>query len=327
METIFDSADVPVRDRVDAWAAVTARALMTTTIRLHDPARFTARLEVLPLGVAQLTALSYGPLTSLRTPRLIRQSDPEFYQLALIRTGRQVIEQVRATACLRPGDMVLYDSSLPFDATVPQAAANPSAAVVLQFPKRLMPLPEASLARLLAVPLPTHGTGRLFAQFVTALIDGPAARFRPPDLSRLGNLAVDLATAVLAHCVEGEAPPSARTSHDVLFLRVARFIEERLPAPDLAPAMVARAHQISLRHLYRIFQRRGTTIAAFIRQQRLARCRRDLADPYLSHLTVESIARRWGFPRAADFTRTFRREIGLSPSEYRAMTRMGTPPS
>ena len=50
------------------------------------------------------------------------------------------------------------------------------------------------------------------------------------------------------------------------------------------------------------------------------RARRDLADHRLDHLTIATIAHRWGFARPADFSRTFRRQTGMPPREYRDIT-------
>ncbi|MFJ9244159.1 helix-turn-helix domain-containing protein [Streptomyces sp. NPDC101776] len=55
-----------------------------------------------------------------------------------------------------------------------------------------------------------------------------------------------------------------------------------------------------------------------MREQRLARCRRDLADPALAHLAVAAIGSRWGFPGPAHFSNAFRTAYGMSPSEARA---------
>ncbi|BDM74141.1 hypothetical protein HEK616_76280 (plasmid) [Streptomyces nigrescens] len=76
------------------------------------------------------------------------------------------------------------------------------------------------------------------------------------------------------------------------------FIVERLGDPELGPEVIAAAHQISLRYLHRVFQQQATTPMAFIRQQRLDRCRRDLVNAALSHLTIHAIATRWGYPQA-----------------------------
>jgi AraC-like DNA-binding protein len=75
---------------------------------------------------------------------------------------------------------------------------------------------------------------------------------------------------------EAEVPPPPR---HVLLLRVQAFIEERLGDPALSPGMIAAANHISLRYLHKLFEPQSRTVAGFIRERRLERCRRDLADP------------------------------------------------
>ncbi|MEV0280442.1 AraC family transcriptional regulator [Streptomyces sp. NPDC050610] len=307
---------MPVSDRAEAWREITTKALVPTKIELPDPASFSARLRTMPLGAVQMTEMSYGPHLSRRTPALIRQSDPEHYQFALIRTGRQGIDQARTRARLCPGEMVLYDSSRPFDASV-KAGPPPAESVLLQFPKRLLPLRESQVNRLLAVNLPgVEGVGRLLAQFMISLVD-EHAKFGARDAARLGTTAIDLITSVLAHRLDGEMPIPSQSAQRVLFLRITSFIDQHLDDADLKPATMASAHQISSRYLQRIFQMHGTTPGAYLRLRRLDRCRRDLADPGLSHVTIRAIAARWGFPQAAEFSRTFRATAGMPPSDYR----------
>ncbi|MGW1626025.1 helix-turn-helix transcriptional regulator [Streptomyces sp. NPDC002172] len=87
-----------------------------------------------------------------------------------------------------------------------------------------------------------------------------------------------------------------------------------------------RRHQISLRYLHRVCQQQATTPMAFIRQQRLDRCRRDLANAALSHLTIHAVATRWGYPQPDRFSRAFRTAVGMSPSEYRVAMRTAPAP-
>ena len=105
----------------------------------------------------------------------------------------------------------------------------------------------------------------------------------------------------------------------VPLLRIHAFIEQHLGDADLTPGLVAAAHYISVRYLYRLFDTQGTTVASWIRQRRLERCRRDLADPALDALPVSAIAARWGLPDAAHFSRLFRRTYGQPPAEYRRL--------
>ncbi|MBB5959773.1 AraC-like DNA-binding protein [Saccharothrix tamanrassetensis] len=301
---------------MDAWEATTASALVTTEFRVPDPGNFVAALKSTSLGTAQVTALSYNSLLSRRTPTLIRRSDPEQYQLALIRTGHQGIDQARTRTLVEPGEVVAYDSSRAFDAWV-DTGPEVVRSVVLQFPKRLLPLPDARVARLLANPLPPgDGVVRLLSQFLTALADEQVV-CTARDAVRLEHTAVDLAAVALAHHLDAGEPP-LRSPQRVLYLRITSFINEHLHRPDLTPPAIASAHRISLRYLHRIFQQQNDrTVHAYIRSRRVECCRRDLADPSLQHRGIGYIAARWGFVQPADFSRAFRRATGLSPREYR----------
>jgi AraC-like DNA-binding protein len=87
--------------------------------------------------------------------------------------------------------------------------------------------------------------------------------------------------------------------------------------------MIAAAHYISLRALYTLFETQQTSVAGWIRERRLERCRRDLADPALRERSVSAIAARRGLTDPAHFSRAFRAAYGLPPTEYRRAARAG----
>jgi AraC-like DNA-binding protein len=58
-------------------------------------------------------------------------------------------------------------------------------------------------------------------------------------------------------------------------------------------------------------------VAAWIRERRLERCRRDLLDPVLAERPVSAVAARWGLTDPAAFSRLFRAAYGVPPLEYR----------
>ncbi|MFI1536280.1 AraC-like ligand-binding domain-containing protein [Streptomyces anandii] len=319
MDLVFDTSALPVDDRAAAWRESTSRALVPTELTLRDAARFQARIHTTTLGPARLSAISYGPLLSLRTPRLIRRSDPEHYQVAVILGGRQGVEQAGNSAVLHPGDLVFYDTSRSFTAWAEQDDGGPAAqSLLLQFPRRLMPLAESRLARLAAVPLcGSEGIGRVVRGFLQDLA-AERSRCGPRDTARLGATAIDLAAALLAHHLgdeRSEAP--SRSPREALFERITAFVDQHLHDPDLTPSAIADAHRISLRYLHRVFQQHGTSVAAHLRERRMARCRRDLTDPALRHLPVHAVGARWGYPTPAGFSRTFRTTTGLPPGRYR----------
>jgi AraC-like DNA-binding protein len=139
------------------------------------------------------------------------------------------------------------------------------------------------------------------------------------EVARLGTTLVDLLTAALAARLDrqDELPPG--TVRQALLRQVHGFIEQRLTDPSLSPATIAAAHHISLRYLYKLFETKPTSVAGWVRQRRLERCRRDLLDPGLADRTVSAIAAHWGLTNAAHFSRAFRAAYGLSPQAYRTM--------
>ncbi|MFE6869546.1 helix-turn-helix domain-containing protein [Kitasatospora sp. NPDC057692] len=313
---MFDSSHLAEADRVEAWNDVTGTALMPMRFRFVGPGTFGARIHSMAFGAAHLSAISYGSVFSERTPRFIRRSDPELYQLALVTSGRQGVEQARNHVLLDPGSLVFYDSSRPFVGFV-DAGTGMADSLVLQFPKKLLPLPPHRVSRLLAVPLPADsGMGRLLAQLLTGMAESHAA-YAPFGQVQLGGIGIDLAAAVLSHHLDGPTPTTSATRPDLLFLQISAFIEENLGRP-LTPAAIASAHRISLRYLQRIFQEQGTTVSGFIRHRRISRCCTDLADPAKLSVPVHAIGVRWGFPHAQDFSRAFRKAVGMPPGHYRA---------
>jgi AraC-like DNA-binding protein len=121
---------------------------------------------------------------------------------------------------------------------------------------------------------------------------------------------------------------AASGAHDDLGIRRQQMISElkrhalaHLGDPDLTPAAVARANYVSSRQLHRLFARDGLSFAAWVHEQRLRRCRDDLADPTLGHLAIAEIAQRWGYRSAAHFSRAFAARFGTTPREFRQAAR------
>ncbi|MER5478876.1 helix-turn-helix domain-containing protein [Streptomyces sp. NPDC002734] len=305
-------------ERADAWQEAVSRTVLPVTCRFLDPEDHRGRLTSMPLGCGELTEATYSAMTVGRCRRLIRRDDPEVYELVLVTHGGQGVEQQRRQAQVRPGEMVLCDSSLPFTART-AVTSSLSGALVLRLPHQLVRLPRSRLRDLLAVPLPvTSGLGKVLAGLLRGLVDEYTS-LSPHDVTRTGQSAVDLAGAVLGHFTDTDARLEPDSQRRVLFIKCAALVERHLADPSLSPAAVARALGISLRYLQLVFQDQGTTPSTFILERRLARCRRDLADPALLSVPVHAIGARWGFPRSSEFSRAFRRREGVPPGGYRML--------
>jgi AraC-like DNA-binding protein len=270
------------------------------------------------LGPARLSVLAFPEVRAVRTAALIRRSDPEHYGLNLMTQNALWYSQCDRDTRVGAGDLLLRDTSRPCDSRA-LPGAGPGKMLTLHFPKAALPVRPERLQCLLARRLPA-GTGmsailaRYLVSVASALEQGEVSE---PETGRLGEVALDLATAALAVQVGAldRLPPETR--RQALVSRIEAFIEHNLGDPGLTPAAIAAHHHTSLGYLHRMFQPRELTVAAWIRHQRLERCRADLTDPRLRGMPAHAIGARWGFRSPADFSRAFRAAHGIPPGDYR----------
>ncbi|WP_460061077.1 helix-turn-helix domain-containing protein [Streptomyces sp. YKOK-I1] len=324
--TVFRTEDIPSSDRFDHWRDTVGRLRSPSDITSAHASDFWARSRVMELGAVTVWPTSFLPTRYRRTPKLVRQSDPELYHLTLLTDGGLALEHAGQTDLFGPRDLHLTDSSLPYDLR-PYASRSadddtgPSAVkgVGVDVPKALLPLPPHRVRELLGRGLPgREGFGALLADFLISL-ERRADTLPPSDAPRLGGVVLDLLSAWCAQLLDTEADLAPETRQQALARHIQVFIRQNLHDPDLAPPVIAAAHHISLSYLHRIFpqQTQGETVAAWIRGQRLEGAARDLANPSARTLPIHAVAARWGISRASDFTRAFRTAYGLSPKEYR----------
>jgi AraC-like DNA-binding protein len=270
---------------------------------------------MLELGQAQVSALRFSTQRSQRTPRLIRYCDPELWIVGLVRGGELGLEQERNTARYGAGDLILYDTSRPFDASV-LSTEEPARVVLLQLPRAALQFPEPSLRALVARRLPAGGPGALLGSFLRGLAE-QAGALGTGELDRLGSAAAALAAAFFAGLTDSAGSLPAQARAGALRRSIRDHVVRHLHDSELSPAAIARAHHISVRYLHHLFRQDGQSVGAFVREQRLDRCRTDLADPRLTALSVAEIGARWGLRDSAVFSRTFKNAYGVPPGEYR----------
>jgi AraC-like DNA-binding protein len=317
MSMLVQVGDLPERERFDYWR----HAVSNTFVPLRadppggaagGPAPFDGTLHTVRLGSVQATRIAAGAHTVVRTPRLIAQSDAEFFKLGVQLRGYCLLTQDGREAPLTPGDFALYDTTRPYTLAFDDSYRQ----LVLMLPRSTLRVPPDQVSRVTARRVSgRQGLGALLSPFLLQL----AAHLEEFDHTgnlRLADNIVDLLVTLLAEQIDVDAA-SPESTRRALLLRVMAFVEQHLGDHELGPEEIAAAHFISTRYLHKLFHEENTTVSSWIRERRLEHCRRDLRDPLQSSRPVSAIAARWGFVDAAHFSRVFRSAYGASPREYR----------
>ncbi|MFD8479954.1 AraC family transcriptional regulator [Kitasatospora sp. NPDC059673] len=249
------------------------------------------------------------------TPGLLRTANPEAVRIFLPLSGSVDVSHAGSETTCPANSLYVLSTSHPVGVRAAGRDSELHACVALEIPRARLPLPRGGVARPAVRLLPAdRGYGALLAQILRQLAH-EADTYRPADGPRLSAIITGVASALF--CAAFENDPEAGSGPEILLLRIKDFITRNLHDVDLAPAVVASAHHISLSYLHRLFQQDGTSVAGWIRSRRLEHARRDLAERVSAALSIRDIATRWGFRHQAHFSRAFREAYGCAPREFR----------
>jgi AraC-like DNA-binding protein len=243
--------------------------------------------------------------------QIARDQARDIYTFMVQGAGTCAVEQAGANAVLLPGDMLLFDNSLPYQLLFDQ----PFKQTVIQAPRACFGPVARDLERSVAQRLrPGGGFGRLLQGFVRGLDEAL------PDTED-GEAAVlvdELFHLLAAHSAATRSPDDdGMRSQRALLERAQRYAHEMIADPRLSIGAIARAQRVSARTLQRAFASHGTGVMRWLRDERLARCAAALADPALKARPIADIALANGFRDVPAFCRSFKVRYGRTPGGWR----------
>jgi AraC-like DNA-binding protein len=278
---------------------------------VREPSAFTGRMRrvVLDRISVNLMEIEASEHAVSRTAEHIKFLADLYYSVLFQVSGSSVFRQNGTAAALSPGDYVVTTSTDPYT----WEFRGDFSTLALRFPQSFVDLPEPALRPILGRTMPaTEGFGRHLSPFVAAVV-GDFELLSGPVGWRVARDLIGLFATGMLEALERE--PRARSGS--MFLKITEYIALHLGEPGLDTGTIARAHHISARYLQAIFAGQGTTVTEWIRERRLAGCRRDLADPALREVPIGDVALRWGYADPGYFSRLFRREFRENPREWR----------
>lgn len=259
------------------------------------------------VSVADITGNAH---TVERTPEMARQLPVDSLMLTFVLAGESFHFNGTSPVLVKEGEVAIYDSDTPFLLGFSQGMR----VVVASVPRyHLADIGMQDAFRTLKVM--RHSGNGVDSQSSRHLLDVLQGAFETPtgvNAHEFGETFIE-ATLQALRRLSGQAKDSRK---DYVTEAMA-FIEGHLADPDLSVERIARALSLSQRHLSRTFSSHGTTVAQATQQLRLENALTLLTTPEGLHMTAAQVGQRSGFSSPSHFSRAFRKQFGVSPTQAR----------
>jgi AraC-like DNA-binding protein len=306
----MDTDQVSARDRIPFWNDWINRLFQGLQSDLYGDTEFDGRIASARAGDVILTRLESNRHRVSRSRTQVRGSEVGYLKIVAPFYGCAGVEQKGREAWVSPGEWSIYDT------TDTYAVSNPSRVEHL-----IVMVPKAHLAER-GLVIDELMARRLGGQGGIARVALETMRSAWRELPSMNEDAAQSLGDVITQCVhlsllDLAGRGTALTQRENLRERIKQHVRRHLADPDLSVEQIARALNVSRRHLYNAFADEPDGVAGFLLARRIEACRLAFDDPRLADRSITEIALAFGFSNPAHFSRVFRSHTGVSPSAYR----------
>lgn len=308
----FSTSDLPERDRHDAWQGRSPSPIG----RLHETRPYEAfdvTTEFVTLGWLRVHFSTMSGQYFERTAAMARADGFDDLGISVRFRGAARGEMNGASLVGESGSIVLSDMAQA-QRHVSEASSSVYFSLPRAFAEQFLPNVE-TLHGLTIAP----DAAALLREHLTQIWRN-ARLLRADQGPRLAATVMDLLAVAVAQEQGGCVAPDAAA--EAALARARAEIEARLGSATLTVASLCRILGVSRSALYRLFEAEGG-VQAYITRRRLERVAVTLSEAG-DRDRIADIAERWGFCDAAYLGRLFRERFGMTPSDYRAFSRLRT---
>ncbi len=313
---IFTTRFVSPREQCEAWREWFSAAFEVVPKEASGEG-FRAENKIWRLGDLIVSQVSGPAVEVVRRKTHLRRTPADHWVLSYCREGVSIVRTGNGSVMVPARTPYLWSLGA-------ESGSVRTAADRLQFylPRdsfhNIAPLLDAAVGVVLDTPL-----GTLLGEFMLSL-ERNLGNLTGSDVPRLAEAVGGLVAASV-----GPSAERMKEAQGVLAFgrmeRVRRAVQKYLRSAALRPETLCRMVGTSRSQLYRMLEGSGGA-ARYIQRQRLLEAHRILSDTSLNR-PIFVISEDLCFEDASSFSRAFRREFGLSPSDVRAGALAGAPPA
>jgi AraC-like DNA-binding protein len=306
---VWDVGRVAPQDQFGYWREVICEAFVPLVpTATHDRREFASLVEVRPVGGLNCAVISSRSQYTAHGPAEVRRTPGAYHFVNLQLAGTCLVRQGSRDDVVMSGQFTVLDTTEPYYLDFPTdwrmvSFRVPHGELSSRLRDRRSALGVAVDAK--------GGAGRVVSGLMQSLWQLGAA-----DGTATGAMSGQWEqsfAAAIAGALCGQVPEVADTD---LRQVIERYVHANLTRGDLSVRAVAARFGISPRSLHKLFSAADRPFGEMVRRARLQRCAEVLAEPSCTW-TVGEVGVRHGFGDPTAFSRAFRREFGVAPSEVR----------
>jgi AraC-like DNA-binding protein len=307
-----NTLSIDSKQRTEIWCETLQSAFGSVSVRpeRHGENLF-GRLKSAERDSLRFNSLYYRGQSHHRTPADIARLKSEYITLTRPERGRLDVDYGSTQGLLEPGNIYLFNHTVPYYAT-PQGEYGTSS---IAFPASALRQRGVKLQ-----PMHTLSASSRHGVLIAGLADQLTTNYLLWSDSEFAVLTEQLLDLIaLFFCCPGieksHEESSVRSAH---LQRAITYIRANFGDTELSPLAIAHACGISVSYLHNLFCATETSVEATVISERLEHSRKLLTAPQNVHFSIGTIAYMSGFTHQAHFSRAFRQRFGCSPRELRS---------
>jgi AraC-like DNA-binding protein len=309
----FATHSLPLSEQFEAWRGWYG-SVVGMTSRQPATEGFRARATTWTLAGFVFSRATTPPIAISRTQTLMRRNPVDHWVVSL---GKQSGTDLKSGR-----DALQAPAGVPFVISLGREAYQERERDRIQLYlardgfQAIAPLLDAAQGTALDTP-----EGKLLADYML-LLERNLPQLPPTDGPKLAAAI----QAMLGACLAPSAERISEASRHIdltLMERVRQAVRRNLRSPSLGPDKLCREAATSRSQLYRLLESEGG-VAHYIQRRRLSESYSMLCD-VSKNFPIGKVAEMLCFADGSSFSRAFRREFGMSPSEVRARSLVGVP--
>ena len=307
----WTTSELAKSDRYAAWSSVLNEAYGRWEMDKPVTSDFFSSVKHYDDTILKVIECTCDPCAATRTRASIRADGLETLTIQAVLGGREYINFNGEDILLKPGDLLIWDSTRPMSFQVQERLHKIS--VMLPLPRFQSWLPRSWFSIRHSLDGQSN-SGLLLTNHVKSLSDSVFHGGCKDNYAL-----IDATIGVLINALEPGAANDPKPLRVTQLLNIKDYIKANIRDPELSPAMIAKAGGMSSRYLHWLFNANADadTVKQYIFRQRLDLCARDLLNPHMKNRKISDIAFYWGFQDTAHFNKRFKQQYAMSPGTFR----------